>query len=212
MSTAQPQNIRRQRLNRRLFIQMSGAPGSGKSTTASVLAPVIDAVIVPHDDIKSALLDHLEDRVSFSDVSKVSYATTWALAENMMLQGLSVIIDTPCLYPEILDNGRALAVKHGFTYHYVEIHANADDPAVLATFDARLRSRTAMRAQCPAVNEGPVDAQGDFTSTKRTEMFKKMIANACRPSEDDKNAIYLEFGGHIHQHITYILERLPAGV
>ena len=39
------------------FIQISGAPGSGKTTPARAIAPKIDAVIIDHDITKTALLD-----------------------------------------------------------------------------------------------------------------------------------------------------------
>ncbi|KAI1359662.1 hypothetical protein F5Y08DRAFT_319021 [Xylaria arbuscula] len=95
-----------QRLGCKLFIQMSGAPGSGKTTTANLLAPRIDAIAIPHDNIKSLLL---HSGVSFDEAGRIAYGLDWVLAENAMRQGLSVIVDTPCLYPQILDRGQALA-------------------------------------------------------------------------------------------------------
>ena len=40
---------------RQLFIQMSGAPGAGKTTLAQGIAPVLDAVIIDHDVSKTGL-------------------------------------------------------------------------------------------------------------------------------------------------------------
>lgn len=65
--------------------------------------------------------------MSFKDAGKTAYSMDWALAENAMRQGLSVIVDTPCLFPEIIDRGQELARKHGFTYWYVELDADLDD-------------------------------------------------------------------------------------
>jgi predicted kinase len=39
-----------------LFIQMSGAPGSGKTTIAHAIGRYIDAVVIDHDATKSTLL------------------------------------------------------------------------------------------------------------------------------------------------------------
>ncbi|KAI1191017.1 hypothetical protein F5B17DRAFT_384194 [Nemania serpens] len=106
----QQQKPLHQRLGRNLFVQMSGAPGSGKTTTANMLAPRIDAVVIPHDNIKSLLLD---SGVSFDKAGKMAYDLDWILAENAIHQGLSVIVDNPCFYPQIVDRGRALARAHG---------------------------------------------------------------------------------------------------
>ncbi|CAH0039992.1 unnamed protein product [Clonostachys rhizophaga] len=46
---------------------MSGAPGLGKTITAELLAPQIDAIGIPHDIIKSQLL---ENGMSFKDAGK----------------------------------------------------------------------------------------------------------------------------------------------
>jgi predicted kinase len=39
------------------FLQMSGVPGSGKTTIAMAVSQATDAVIIDHDVTKSALLD-----------------------------------------------------------------------------------------------------------------------------------------------------------
>jgi predicted kinase len=45
-------------LPRELFVQMSGAPGSGKSTAAGQLAKSIDAVVINHDLLKTLFLEN----------------------------------------------------------------------------------------------------------------------------------------------------------
>ncbi|SCM91279.1 Protein of unknown function [Bacillus cereus] len=62
------------------FLQMSGFPGSGKSTVSKYIAKLTGAVIVDHDVLKSALLQSLgmkgiESRI----VGGVSYDIEWVL-------------------------------------------------------------------------------------------------------------------------------------
>lgn len=45
------------------FLQMSGFPGSGKSTLSKYIAKLTGAVIVDHDVVKSALLKSLKAKV-----------------------------------------------------------------------------------------------------------------------------------------------------
>jgi predicted kinase len=80
---------------------MSGAPGSGKSTTANLMAQLIDGEVIDHDIIKSTLL---EDNISFDQAAKVAYRLDWALAEAIK-QKRSVIINSTCNYKEVLDQG-----------------------------------------------------------------------------------------------------------
>jgi predicted kinase len=55
---------------RKLLIQMSGAPGSGKSTIANLLSQSIDGVVIDHDLLKSFFL---KNDISFSESAKLAY-------------------------------------------------------------------------------------------------------------------------------------------
>ena len=58
--------LRRNRLAAdQMFIQMSGAPGAGKSTIARAIATRIRAVILDHDVAKSALLNAVAKTQTF---------------------------------------------------------------------------------------------------------------------------------------------------
>lgn len=62
------------------FLQMSGFPGSGKSTVSKYIARLTGAVIVNHDVLKSALLQSLEMKgIESTIVGGVSYDVEWAL-------------------------------------------------------------------------------------------------------------------------------------
>ena len=100
-----------------LFVQMSGAPGSGKSTIANLLASSIGGVVFDHDQEKSSIL---EAGVPFKDAAKETYDLGWVFATNMIGEERSVIIDSTCNYREVLDRGVALAQEHGYSHWYVE--------------------------------------------------------------------------------------------
>ncbi|SME04593.1 hypothetical protein BACERE00185_02381 [Bacillus mobilis] len=80
------------------FLQMSGFPGSGKSTVSKYIAKLTGAVIVDHDVLKSALLQSLEMKgIESTIVGGVSYDIEWVLIDSYLEQGHSVILDSPCL-------------------------------------------------------------------------------------------------------------------
>lgn len=204
MSTSLSQgSASHERRGRKLLIQMSGAPGSGKTTTAELLAPCIDAIVIPHDIIKSQLL---ENGMSFKYAGKTAYSIDWALAENAMRQGQSVIVDTPCFFRQIIDNGRELARKYDSAYWYVELSA---DPTDFAVLDARLRARPSpLRAQRVAIDEAPVYVNGaDTVSEGARERFNSMVASPCRP---EKNAILVSTRTSLDCRVAYILGHISA--
>ncbi|KAK7403505.1 hypothetical protein QQX98_010735 [Neonectria punicea] len=108
-------------LSRKRLIQMSGAPGSGKSTMATLLAQSIDAVVINHDLIKAFFL---ENDVSFDKSAELTYGFDWILAEDMIKQGRDVVMDSTCNFNEMLDQGTALAFKYGYEYTLVEKSAD----------------------------------------------------------------------------------------
>ncbi len=121
------------------FVQMSGVPGSGKSTIAHQLSRRIGAVVLDHDVTKSALLTA---GISEVDAGRASYAVLSALSEQMLLQGCSVIFDSPCLYAELLQRGMAAAERHAANYGYIECQLTK-----LVELDQRLLDRSTKRSQ-----------------------------------------------------------------
>lgn len=111
-------------LPRKLLIQMSGAPGSGKSTVANLLAQSIGGVVVNHDLIKSFFL---ENDILFDQSAKMAYRFDWILAEDMIRQGRNVIIDSTCNYNEVLEQGIALARQYGYDYRCIECRVDDID-------------------------------------------------------------------------------------
>jgi predicted kinase len=164
---------------RKLFIQMSGAPGSGKSTTATPLAKLINRVVIDHDILKSALL---EKGISFDKAAEVAYHLDWTFAEAMVKQGHSVIVDSTCNYEQILSQGIALVQRYGYGYWYVEV--KVDNVGML---DERLRESVPLRSQRTGVDCPPRDAGGARGSedSRRHALYKRWIENPCRPDGHD---------------------------
>jgi predicted kinase len=161
----------------KLLIQMSGAPGSGKSTTAKLLAEAIDGVIVNHDLIKSFFL---ENNFPWQQSTQLTYRFQWTLAEDLIKQGRNVIMDSTCNYDNVLDQGMDLASRYGFEYKYIECHVKDID-----LLDQRLRGRVPLRSQRTGVTRPPSDAfNGPHNEEEYRALFTRWIDNPKRPSED----------------------------
>jgi predicted kinase len=126
-----------------LLLQLSGVPGTGKSTLARGLARSLDLVVLDTDVLKSALLSR---DVPFAAAGPATYSAVLALAADLLDQGRSVVVDSPCRYRELLESGRSVAAGAGAEYRLVELWA--DDPAGLLP---RLGARTARPSQVTPV-------------------------------------------------------------
>ena len=122
-----------------VFVQMSGQPGSGKTTVATAFARRIGAVIIDHDVTKTALLNA---GVAIELAGKASYDVLGAVARHLLQQGHSVVHDSPCAYENLLKRGQELAAEARAAYRYIE--CVVDDLEVL---DRRLRTRPRLRSQ-----------------------------------------------------------------
>ncbi|CUS11820.1 unnamed protein product, partial [Tuber aestivum] len=131
---------------------MSGAPGSGKSTMAKMLGCSIDGVVIDHDVIRSSLL---KANTPFDQAAAQAYQLQWTLAQDIMKQGHSIIIDSTCNFQEVLDQGTALAKQHGFTYC----------------------QRTGV--DCP-----PAATHGARAGQDSRALFQKWIDHPCRPHDN----------------------------
>jgi predicted kinase len=154
-----------------LFIQMSGAPGSGKTTIAHAIARRINAVVIDHDVTKSALL---EANVPLALAGSASYQVLGAIAQHLLLQGCNVIFDSPCYYQELLEKGQQLAQAVGAVYLYLE--CRVED---LNELDRRLRTRTRHPSQVAGVSFPLTDSSGKTQTSN--EIFSEWIENMKRP-------------------------------
>jgi predicted kinase len=190
----------------KLLIQMSGAPGSGKSTIARLLRPSINGIIIDHDVLRSALLE--TGIVSFDQAAKQAYQLQWAQAQDFMSQGVgSVIIDSTCNYPEVVEQGTSLAACHGYTYWYIE--CKVDDVDLL---DRRMRGRQPMASQRSAVDCPPAAAQGNGTRVGEDAraLFTRWIRSPCRPDHDGC-VIIVDSTASLEKLREQIMKRLSYG-
>ncbi len=156
------------------LIQMSGVPGSGKSTIAQGIAPVLNAIVVDHDVTKSAILSKGID----SDLAgQASYEVIKALVSKFLSQGFSVIIDSPCLYTELLEFGQCIARKHGVAYRYIECRLKD-----LEVLNQRINSRQSKPSQARygPLEDYPIQHQGKPPRDRRA-VFAEWAENMKRP-------------------------------
>lgn len=155
-----------------IFIQMSGVPGSGKTTLAHAIARRIGAVVIDHDVTKSALL---EANVPVSLAGRASYQVLDALARHLLRQGHRVVFDSPCFYTELLERGQRLAQEAQASYRYIEcVVENLDE------LDRRLRTRPRLPSQLTGVYAPPSEGSGKSQSGEA--VFREQIANMKRPA------------------------------
>lgn len=116
-----------------MLVQLSGVPGTGKSTLARSLARAADLVVVDTDVIKSSLI---ASGTPVASAGPLTYGTALALARDLLEQDRSVIVDSPCRFRQLLDEGQAIAASAGVRYAFIELWAE-DWPIVLDRLDAR---------------------------------------------------------------------------
>lgn len=164
---------------RQVFVQMSGAPGAGKTTIAGAIAGRIGAVVIDHDITKSALLDAC---VPVAVAGRASYQVLGAIVQHLLSQGHSVIFDSPCYFKELLERGQRLAREAGATYLYVECVVEDLDE-----LDRRLRARPRLPSQVAGVYSPITEASGKTRSGD--QVFREWIMNMKRP---DHNYLVLD--------------------
>lgn len=135
---------------RRFLLQLAGAPGSGKSTLATAVAAELDAVIVNSDVVKSTLLDA---GVPWSQAGPAAYQVLFALADDLLAQGHSVILDSPSHYTSIPENGARVASTNDVSYHFLELVCDDVDE-----LRRRLSVRAPRRSQMRDLDTPPPDS------------------------------------------------------
>ncbi|KAI1266018.1 hypothetical protein F5Y18DRAFT_35159 [Xylariaceae sp. FL1019] len=190
--------------------EMSGPPGSGKSTLARSIAASMNGIVINHDLLKSYFLSR---DFSFEESAKLTYGLDWVLAQDMLAQGRTVIIDSVCNYDEVIERGTALAAAQGCEYRYVECQGN--DIEIL---DRRLRSRTSLSSQRTGVNEPPLGSTTTSGSTMSVEtsrcadeldgsaLFKKWM----NPRRPDSGVIAVDATRNPHECLEFVLNALAS--
>lgn len=132
------------------LIQMAGRSGVGKSTLANLIAQRTGAVIIDYDIVKTAAL---EAGCSWDLAGAVGYGASRAIANSLLAQGTSVILDSPCRFQQIIDEGTAIATKNKAVFAFIEC-VHHDDAEV----KRRLESRPRLRSQKRSIDVPAPDA------------------------------------------------------
>lgn len=77
------------------FIVMRGFPGTGKSTIARLLAASLHAPLIDRDILRQTAVDVFGN---IPQIGHFSYELMFALAQEQLKLGLSVVVDTPLTY------------------------------------------------------------------------------------------------------------------
>jgi predicted kinase len=171
------------------FCQMSGFPGSGKSTLARLIAKNTNAIVIDHDIVKTAFLESIDQTIDANSAGRVSYHIEWSLIDFYLSQGQNVILDSPCLYTEMIEKGTNLTNKYKTKYKYVECYLNDMDE-----INSRLKNRKRLISQIEQITseEGFNHA---INNSKKPANVRSYIVNSDQPIEN-----------YIDEVIKYILE------
>lgn len=164
-----------------------GLPGSGKSTFARRLAPMIDAVILESDALRRLLF--AEPAYSRAENRRL-FAALHAAARSLILAGRSVIIDATNvseadrrpLYDVAAETGARL-IQLGFTApedvieERLRRRADAPDPRDSSSAGLSVYRRMAARAEAPSPEHWTIDT----SNAAQTEAALAGVAEACRP-------------------------------
>ena len=100
-----------------VVLLMAGLPGSGNSTLAKAAGRGLGWPVLDKDTVKSTLLELGADE---DLAARASYVMLEELARDLVVeQGLSVILDTPSSYEEVLEGVQRIADDGGATLRVV---------------------------------------------------------------------------------------------
>jgi len=168
------------------FIQMSGFPGSGKSTLAKEIASRENMIIVDHDIVKSALINSITEKaIDFQITGQIAYDVDWALIEFYLTHGRSVILDSPCLYEELVEKGVELAARFNVKYKYIECYI--DDYNLI---NDRLAKRERLISQIPQIHS--------------KEAFEYTIQNSKKP--DNFETLKVDTNQPLSNYFPHVIE------
>ena len=170
--------------------QMSGIPGAGKSTLARHICKMTNAVLLDLDVIKSSVLSSFENDIDFKFAGKIAYEMSYSLADSNLEMGNSVVIDSPCSYEIIIEQGTAIAKKHNAKYKFIECYLDIEN---LAELNRRRATREILPSQIYNV---PIDE----------DIFQESIRSMIRPTGYDY--LLIDTGQEIDKYIDTVMEYL----
>src|SRR5205807_1185731 len=85
---------------------MRGFPGTGKSTIARAIAAALHAPLIDRDILRQKAVDLFGN---LPQIGRFSYELMFALVEEQLRLGLSVVVDTPLTYRTTYEQAKELA-------------------------------------------------------------------------------------------------------
>ena len=152
-----------------ILVQMHGHPGSGKSTIARAIGAALPAVVFDKDIIHSKLW---EAGIDVPTAAPATHMVMRAIAADVLGQGMSVILDNPCFWPIIEEQGRLIASHAGVPWAMVEC-ACADSEER----GRRLATRDALPSQPRDIQI--LDRPGQYVPT-----CERLIIDTTKPTDD----------------------------
>jgi predicted kinase len=180
--------------SRKFLLQMAGTSGVGKSTLAKRIAEQSGAIVIDMDVIKSAAL---EAGTNWDMSGRVGYRASHAIAESLLEQGLSVILDSPCRFEFIVEGGMAIAQKSNVPYAFIDCILTDEDE-----LRKRMNTRKRQRSQRVAFDQRPSDAPIDVMKdeTGKIIMHKTIVPKS--------NWLQVDMGESLEQIVDECLNYL----
>ena len=117
----------------RWLLALMGAPGSGKSTLARALSCTLGWPLIDKDDVRDLLTD------ATPHAGGLAYEIMFNVARRQLLQGLSVICDSPFAYRRCYDRAMEIAQETGAALAVVECRCTDE-----TTWRQRVEARQAL--------------------------------------------------------------------
>lgn len=157
------------------FLQMAGAPGTGKSALARLIGRCTGAVVIDKDVLKTAAL---ETGAEESLAGSSAYEASFALTDHLLGQGWGVILDSPSYFKTIPAKGAAIAARRHVPYYFIECICSDRDELVRRLSDRpRLPSQPA-EPDDPASPRETIAPPGPYLRVDTTQPVERCLALA----------------------------------
>ncbi len=153
------------------LLQMAGAPGSGKSALARLIGRTTGAVVIDKDVLKTAALEGGADETL---AGGIAYEGFFALADHLLGQGRSVVLDSPSFWETIPAKGAAIAEARLVPYYFIECCC-ADHDELARRLRDRPRLRSNPGEEALEVEAATVAPRGAYLRIDTTQPIERCL-------------------------------------
>lgn len=159
------------------LLQVAGAPGSGKSALARMIGRCTGAVVIDKDVLKTAALEAGAPPEG-GLAGGIAYEAFFALADHLLGQSWSVILDSPSYFETIASKGAAIAARRHVSYHFIEcVCADREELARRLRDRPRLPSQPGDIAEADPARE-TIAPTGAYLRVDTTQPIERCLALA----------------------------------